>query len=138
MGCDHQNGGAVIGVWVCGDCWAKLGSRPTRLGMVQIRAEGGRGESRNPIMRQEIVWQAQIATACGFTISQFIDALARRFMSRCADLTLHDASDFALDAARSLEVPFGHADYDWGANGAEELADDEMQNWDAEGGSSNA
>lgn len=130
--CQHKHGDHVPALmgWVCGQCWTVLHDRPKRYGM-KIRSEDPQGV-------QEIIWQAEIRKSDdGTTLSTFLRSVARRVSHR-SGMAKEDAYQVALEAARMLEVEFGHPDYDWSRTGAIDIADEEMSYWDEEPAGSNA
>ena len=128
--CNHQHqGDTILAVWVCGNCWAKVGERPRRYVMVPCHEAGGGGSG----YRQELVWTAEVAKDGDLRMNRFVRRMADRYMARCRDLTLHDAHDCALDYLRSLQLPFGHEDL----SDPEGLADEDMEYWDVDEGVSN-
>jgi hypothetical protein len=87
--------------------------------------------TEGPSQRQEIKWQSEIRkSAEGTTLSTFLAAIARRFCHRDLTLSKEQGYRLALDAVKSLEVPFGHPDYDWSRASAVHMADEEMTYWD--------
>lgn len=132
MECPHKHGDQVPALmgWVCGQCWKILPERPTKYGM---HPPGYGAESR-----QFIKWRAEIRkSADGTTLAIFLKAMARRITHR-SGLVGEDAYQAALEAARLLEVEFGHPDYDWSRLGAIDIADEEMTYWDEATGVANA
>lgn len=133
MTCKHVRGDWIKekGYWLCADCWGKMDSRPTRYGyaMPILEAKYRTG----PL--QQIIWQAEIAQADGLTLNDFLRAMARRYMRKTRPpMSRDDAYDAAIDVLRSLGDPYGDIAYSWDGDGARELADDDMQEWDrAEG-----
>lgn len=131
MGCKHQHGAMVPfwNLWVCGQCYSKLDSRPKRYGMATFV----RGAEYGGV-RQELVWQADIKKSIsGTTLADFIHACAMRFKHR-AGMDEADAYEMALDCIKLLEVEFGSEAEDWSAPAARDLADDEMAYWENDDG----
>lgn len=133
--CRHSHGGTVPGLpgWVCGQCWQNLDERPKRYGMeATIRGEKGHGP------RQIIIWQAaESRSAEGMTLGQFVLAVAQRFAVK-GRLNRASAMELALSSLRGLrEVDaigeFGSPASEWSREAAQDIADEEMTYWDADG-----
>ena len=130
MGCRHLRGDWIKeqGYWLCADCWGKLAERPKeyimRTGVNVLDAK-----HTGPL--QDIGWQAAIAEADGLTLSEFLRTMARRYMRKTRPpMGINAAYDAAIAVLKSLGDPYGDPAYSWGAEGARELADDDMQDWD--------
>ena len=137
MDCRHKRGDWIqeMGFWLCPDCFARLDARPVRYGMVPTIPPTGDGGS-SPRYRQEIVWQAAIATYEGVTLNAFLRAMAKRFIRRTRpQMDTPDAYDAAISCIKDLGDKCGDNAYDWSLGGARDLADEEMAYWEpAEGG----
>ena len=136
--CPHSRGDHIkeMGLWLCGDCFAKLDERPKRYGLVDRAVHAGHAEHKGPIQR--IVWMADIAQSqSGETLNDFLRAMTRRIMTRTRPrMDKSDAYEAAIEMLKSWPDPFGHPDYCWSAAAAREMVDEEMQHWDeAEGNS---
>lgn len=135
--CGHQHGAHVpaLGLWVCGQCFFKLESRPTKYGLV------GYPEGEGAPMRQEIVWQSRIRiSAEKTTLADFLAAMVRRFQSRLRDLPAPEAYNIALDVLRTHteNFEFGDPQHDWSRVSAIDLVDEEMSYWEADHEGANA
>tara|TARA_Y100000815_G_scaffold274272_2_gene307837 strand:+ start:260 stop:559 length:300 start_codon:yes stop_codon:yes gene_type:complete len=98
-------------------------------------APAGDGGDTRP--RQQVVL-APIATAQGFTLSQFIKAMALRLIARTLGaFDKRDAEDYAIEILRCFDEPFGSGDLDWTSEGAFEMVDEDLQYWDADKAASN-
>lgn len=62
--------------------------------------------------------------------------MVRRFMHRCKGMDEKGAIEASLAALRTMGVEYGHPDYDWSRASAIDIADEEMEYFDAEGGNS--
>lgn len=128
--CKHWEGDTVNGYWLCAKCFAKLQDQP------RVYYTGGTPEGDIP-PRQE-VRLAPIAKAQGFTLAQFVEAMALRLMARTrGSFQKTDAMEYAIEILRCFGEPFGSDDIDWTAAGAFDLVDEDMQNWDADETASN-
>lgn len=132
--CLHNRGDSVgdIGLWVCADCLEKLQIRPRIYGPNPDIVSYEKGS----IPRQVIVWQAEIATADGVRFSDFLRAMSRRYMRRTRpQISMSDAYNAALDYLKSLSPDkYGDPAYGWDEACAEEIADEDMSEWEkAEG-----
>lgn len=140
MTCLHRQGGHVraLGGWVCGQCWCRLDQRPTRYGRPKTWPLSQNTDGPNP--PQVITWQAEAKlTTDGTDIATFLGWIALVFQRHCPGLTRFDAVLAALHEMEMVDEPFAATDFDWTRDGAEELAKEFMQNWDAdEGEASNA
>lgn len=138
MTCKHPHGDTVNGYWLCGKCYAKLPDRPKEYRtvlnpIVKLRSE----DVKSTKYRQEVN-HAPISTAeSGFTLSAFIDAMARKLMAK-ATMTRPDALDYARDILEMVGEEFGNPDMCWDTEAAWELVKEDMQYWDfdADGGNS--
>lgn len=135
--CGHMHGAMVapLGLWVCGQCYAKLAERPVRYGMA------GHPEGEGMALRQEIVWQSAVrVSAEKTTLADFLAAMVRRLRSRDRDLHTADAYDIALDVLRSHsdDLEFGDPQHDWSRVSAIDLADEEMSYWESDCEGANA
>ncbi len=128
MTCLHLRGDHIeaMGYWLCGDCWEKLASRPTRYAMIT-------GSDRSGPPRQEISWQAEVVKGPeGVTLGAFIRTMAKRFQRKSRGLSDEDAYACAISALQHFGDKFGDPAFDWSHAGARELADEEMTYWDAD------
>jgi hypothetical protein len=128
--CTHKRGDWIKerAFWLCCDCWQRLEKRPTVYGMVP--SGGVQTESR-----QGIIWQAEIAKAeSGLSLNDFLRTMSRRYMQRARGIHLDDAYDAAIAYISSLPDPFGDPAYEWTHEGAREMADDDMDYWECDGG----
>lgn len=129
--CRHSLGDMIKerGFFLCLHCWARLDEWPVAYGTpeVFIGAEGG---SAPP---QTIIWRATKAVAPdGLSLNDFLSCMARRYRQRTRPrMELTDAYDHAIEYLREFPDPFGHPDYDWSCEGARDLADEDMDYWDA-------
>jgi hypothetical protein len=128
--CKHWEGDTVNGYWLCAKCFAKLQDQP------RTYYTGGTPEGDVP-PRQEVIL-APVAKAQGYTLSQFIEAMALRLIARTrGGFQKPDAMDYAVEILRTFGEPFGSADLDWTSAGAWERVDEDMQHWDADEAASN-
>lgn len=131
MTCQHLHGDhiAPLGLWVCGQCYAKLESRPKRYGIVPaVPPYTGAAQ-------QQIVWQAEvIRSAQRTTLSQFITAMVRWMQHKTPGLSLADATTLAIDELAAMGVEFGDPSYDWSRMSAVDWAREAMTYWEQEGG----
>lgn len=136
--CRHRRGDTIseMGFWLCADCWARLESRPIKYGPNPAFQNGLRG-SEPP---QIVVWQAAVAESDGVTLNDFLRTMTRRFRQKTRPPLepVPDGYDMAISVLSSLGEPYGDPSLDWSHDGARELADDEMQYWDRDGGEANA
>lgn len=145
--CRHQRGDHILGLWICADCLTRLGERPTRYGLVEVETDAGGGFNPDapPRKRQEIVWQAKVATATNadgsvMTFGNFIRRMMKRFMHRCKGMADWDALEASLAAYQSSfeGVAFGDPDYSWCDDAAVDVVDEDLQHWDCENEGCNA
>lgn len=135
MTCKHEHGDRVMhfGLWICGQCFEKMPARPQRLAMVGVKVPADWDGKRHAGSRQEVVWQADvIKTTEGTTLSQFIAAIAKRFIRR-GGLDKDAAFEAAIDMLKMQGAQFGDPDYDWSRMSAIDLADEDMSYWDNDG-----
>lgn len=123
--CDHPHGDTVNGYWLCGKCYQKLAERPFSLILEDGRTPHGGGYSP----RQNVVHAKISRDEYGRTLSQFIEAMLRRVMAR-SGMKRTDALNYAIDLMEMQGEEFGSSDCHWGAEGAWEVVDADMQNWD--------
>ena len=131
MGCGHGRGDWIEekSFFLCAGCWARLPEWPVKYGVPTASDEKGTGP-------QYIIWSAAKAEAAnGFTLNDFLKAMARRFMQRTRPPMTKDAAyDAAIGVMEISLDKFGDPSLEWTAESATEMADDEMQYWDhAEG-----
>ena len=127
--CLHPHGDMVDGYWLCGRCYSKLAEQPVRY-LKGKSINGGEYHIQIPVY-------AEIRKAYnGWTLSQFIEAMARRLMAK-AGFSKADAISYAIDLLRSSEIEFGAGDYAWDTEAAWEFISEDMQYWDQDGGSTN-
>ena len=127
--CKHRHGDYIkpMAYWLCGQCFKPLSDRPQRYGFV-----GHVSPSESCGVRQEIVWQAEIKKSSeGTTLSEFLRTMAKRYQRRCRDLPVTDAYEAAIEYLRYIEDEFGDPALCWSHDAAREMADEDMQNWDA-------
>ena len=140
--CTHPHGDTVNGYWLCGKCYAKLPERPKTYRMVKgprlpafpMRGAEYRVEGRS---RQEVFPVPIIRADSGFTLSEFIHAMARKLMAKAA-MSKADALDYARDILEMTGEEFGNPDMAWDTDVAWELVKDDMQNWDYDNAGVNA
>ncbi len=138
MECGHKRGDwlSEMGFWLCADCFVRLDARPLRYGMVAspFGLEGG----LIPRYRQEIVWQAEIASADNVTLSEFLRTMSRRFMQKTRPpMDREDAYELAISLLKEIGDPYGDPAYDWSRESARAISDEEMTYWEpGEGGNS--
>lgn len=128
--CKHTHGDYIkpMAYWLCGVCFKPLSGRPHSYGMVgPVRGTGPIGA------RQEIVWLAEIKkSAEGTTLSEFLRTVAKRYQRRCRDLPAEEAYNAAIEYLKCLGEEFGDPSMSWPHDAARELADEDMQDWDAD------
>lgn len=127
--CKHARGDWIKdeGYWLCADCFGKMDGRPTRYGFNMM--DGAvKGE-------QIIVWQAALAQADSVSLNDFLRAMVRRYMKRTSpQIRRDDAYSAAIEFLKCLEDPYGDPSYCWTVQGAIELADEDMSEWDGVAG----
>lgn len=134
--CQHKRGDWIKekGYWLCADCFSKMDSRPTRYGPIKLQDPIWSNDA--PRVPQGIVWQAEVATADGVTLNDFLRTMARRFMQKTRQQMgrddAYDAAISVLQSLLSLGDTYGDPAYDWSHEGAREMADEEMTYWDDE------
>lgn len=135
MKCTHKKGGDTInGNWVCSQCFQKLHERPP---FYYSQPVGVRGDGE--VSFRQAVSYTPIARCDGLSLSQFINAMALRFVSRTKGaMSLGDATNYAILLMQDFDAEFGCEDYAWDEGAAFELADEDMQYWDADTGGSNS
>lgn len=127
--CRHQRGDWISeqAYWLCADCWAKLPSRPRRYGPTSRTSNEG--------ARQDIIWEAEIAKADGVTLNDFLRTMARRYERRTRpQIDRAAAYSAAIEYISALGDDYGDPAYCWNHDAAREFADDDMQDWDRNGG----
>lgn len=138
--CEHRRGAWIeeMGYWLCADCFAKLDSQPKKYGPV---SKSMIATDLVLVHRQEIVWQAEIATGPeGLTLNDFLRTMARHYGHR-AQLDLQDAYDISIETLRAFcdlfGDRFGDPEYGWSFQDARDMVDEELSYWDCDGGASN-
>nr|WP_309504259.1 hypothetical protein [uncultured Roseovarius sp.] len=130
--CKHWQGDMVNGCWVCAKCYKKRPHQPYRL----LKPTKLRGEDGQPYIQD--VLKAPVAKAQGYTLGEFIEAMALRLIARTrGGFQKPDAMDYAIDILRSIGERFGSGDMDWTRDGAWELVDEDMQHWDTDNAATN-
>ena len=129
MTCRHHHGDMVaeIGIWVCGECYAKLAERPIEYGMA-APTNGSKGQIKG--LSQVIVWLATFRRVRGVSLSDFLRTMALRFQFKARGMTSAEAYNYAIAALEMLAVEFGDPAYDWSHAAAREMADEEMTQWE--------
>jgi hypothetical protein len=137
--CEHWEGDTVSGYWLCAKCYAKLPERPRKYGAERLvlpkvyDGENWWNPDGSPHPTRQTVTPAPIAEAQGYTLSQFIEAMALRLIARTGgSFQKADAIDYAVDILRGFEEPFGSEELDWTRAGAWELVDEDLHCWDVD------
>tara|TARA_R110000772_G_scaffold45492_1_gene104214 strand:- start:3797 stop:4135 length:339 start_codon:yes stop_codon:yes gene_type:complete len=87
--------------------------------------------------RQKVEY-VPVASHDGITLSEFVRKIASRFVSRTRGaMSMDEATNYALDLMQDIGAEFGDINYSWDSGGAFEIADEDMQYWDAESSGSN-
>jgi hypothetical protein len=127
MACQHRSGAWVpeMGYWVCAQCFSRLPDRPKTLGPAPYTAGG----SSSP--PQVIIWQAETARAhSGLTLAEFLRTMAKRYQLKGRGVTLAVAYTSAIEFLSAIGDAFGDPAYDWTHEGAREMANEDMQEWE--------
>lgn len=135
MACKHEHGAFILDTWVCGQCFRKLPDRPTSYRPEEAAEVWPEGRPA----RQVAVRCPIRKTESGTTLLMFVTWMAARLIVRTADPVTHeDAVDLCLDMLTTLGEEFGNDAVDWDdREGAYEIVDEELQNFDALEGASN-
>ena len=128
--CNHWAGDHISGYWLCANCFAKLSEQPRR-----YYTEGLHGGDTPA--RQAVIL-APVAESQGYTLAQFIEAMALCLISRISGgIHKSDAIDYAIDILRIQGEPFGSGDPEWTIAGFLRELDEDLQYWDSDGPMSN-
>lgn len=129
--CEHRHGDFVNTYWLCGECYTKMAERPFRVFMERTNAKCE--TERQNVEHAEILMSEEKTT-----LSTFITLMVEYLIQVThGDMSLAEAVDYAVDLLRCLGEPFGTGDMDWGPEGAHEIVDEDVQNWEQDASEQN-
>ena len=135
--CNHKRGDWIKekSFWLCADCFSKLDGRTTRYGVISPAAIPREDLIKWTQPLQQIIWQAETATADGVTLNDFLRTMAKRFIRRTRPpMDKDDAYDMAISVLQTLGDVYGDPAFCWSHDAAREMADEEMAYWEEAGG----
>ena len=110
--CTHEGGDYFDGMWICADCYKKMSERPKRYDLGFL----------DGTPRQDIVWEASIATCDGVAFGKFLMWMVSylRLMSLWT-ISKDEARNLCLDVLSQMGEPYGSKYAGWEKSDAKEL-----------------